>query len=452
MKSTELLPTEENLFSTYKNDTIGRNIDLHYFIDMLDCIDGCCSIALDGRWGSGKTFFVKQTKIIIDSFNEHISKSDNCDEIKTIWKYYHNNDAERVLNPQVCVYYDAWENDNDEDPILSIVYEIIKSVNADYTITNGLDCVKLFAEIADMVTGLSLKSVIDSIKNGENPLTKLKSEKNLKEQIDIFLKEAIYERGNRMIIFIDELDRCKPHYAVKLLERIKHYFSNEKITFVFSINTLELQNTIKQCYGNAFDACKYLDRFFDLRIGLPKPDMKKFYKSIGFNDTYYTYDSVMDALIDKYSFEMREISRFVRLSQMAAYEPTHRGNERLFFRQNALEFCMCFIVPLMIALKMYDVNLYQSFIDGKTAEPLVDLLDVNIFKDWIISILDKSNNHEQTQEVLIKTVREIYNCLFGFFDKQYYEKSVGDMQFTKTTKDTVVRIASLLSQYANYEH
>lgn len=64
------------------------------------------------------------------------------------------------------------------------------------------------------------------------------------------------------MIFVDELDRCKPSFAVQLLERIKHYFGHEKITFVFSVNVSELQYTIKKFYGADFNGTRYLDNFF----------------------------------------------------------------------------------------------------------------------------------------------------------------------------------------------
>ncbi len=84
-----------------------------------------------------------------------------------------------------------------------------------------------------------------------------------------FFTEILCERGNRLVIFIDELDRCKPTYAIKLLEQIKHYMMDDRITFVFSVNLEQLQHTIKCYYGADFDASRYLDRFFDFRIDWP---------------------------------------------------------------------------------------------------------------------------------------------------------------------------------------
>ena len=56
MKSYELKPTYDNLLNTYLKDAIGRNNDIFLFANILNAIEDSCSIALDGQWGSGKTF------------------------------------------------------------------------------------------------------------------------------------------------------------------------------------------------------------------------------------------------------------------------------------------------------------------------------------------------------------------------------------------------------------
>lgn len=67
MKKKELMPTEENLINTLINDTIGRNKDIVDFLNILKCQEASCSIALNGKWGSGKTFFVRQTEMFINA-------------------------------------------------------------------------------------------------------------------------------------------------------------------------------------------------------------------------------------------------------------------------------------------------------------------------------------------------------------------------------------------------
>ena len=66
MKSFDLEPNIENLCQAYKSDFLDRNKDIDAFINLLHQVEGPFSIALDSEWGSGKTFFVKQTKMLLD--------------------------------------------------------------------------------------------------------------------------------------------------------------------------------------------------------------------------------------------------------------------------------------------------------------------------------------------------------------------------------------------------
>ena len=90
MKKRDLAPNYENLCSTFCEDSIGRNEDLLYFIKLLDSISGPYSIAVDGRWGSGKTFFVKQAKMLLDVYNPHSQLTDwnveeHRDKVKMVY-------------------------------------------------------------------------------------------------------------------------------------------------------------------------------------------------------------------------------------------------------------------------------------------------------------------------------------------------------------------------------
>lgn len=69
MKNTELYPTEDNLLDTMLRDEIDRNKDLAYFYNILCSQESFSTIAIDGRWGCGKTFFVRQMKMIMNAKN-----------------------------------------------------------------------------------------------------------------------------------------------------------------------------------------------------------------------------------------------------------------------------------------------------------------------------------------------------------------------------------------------
>lgn len=76
-----------------------------------------------------------------------------------------------------------------------------------------------------------------------------------------------------LVIFVDELDRCRPDYAVELLERIKHLFAVENLLVVLSVDTQKLGHAASQVIGfSPKDTDGYLRRFIDLDYRLPEAD------------------------------------------------------------------------------------------------------------------------------------------------------------------------------------
>lgn len=397
MNSFELIPTEENLIHTLNKDLLKRNKDLVRFYDLLLAQEGTSSIAIDGRWGSGKTFFVKQSMLLINAKNP---MSDMDDEKKASIVYaipFPEKSEDVPENYNVAVYYDAWENDNDTDPVLSLVYEIIKQLGINYDFDDNGNIFKLAGSVLEAFTGRNINSIIENLKS-ENPLTNIREEKDLHEDIKNFFTELLVERGNRLVIFIDELDRCKPSYAVHLLERIKHYLCDERITFVFSVNLGELQHTIKHYYGNTFDACRYLDRFFDMRLSLPPADKTAFYREMGL-DSGYILEKVSRKVIDTYNMELREATRFYRQVKTAAYEPTHdsRKWDFGFSDGKGKKLLLMYITPILVGLKIVDISLYNDFVNGKNSKPLMDIYKESDLEDWLCSGL--LNRDEAFEEI-----------------------------------------------------
>lgn len=454
MKSYELMPNNENLMDIFLRDTIGRNKDVFAFADILNSLEDNCSIALDGSWGSGKTFFVHQVKMFLDSTNDFIKSMNEDDKASIIseWKRLHKN-CEPEYQAYVSVYYDAWENDSDKDPMLSLVYSILKNIDEDFSVSNNADVIKTAANILEFFTGKNWNSLIDSFRS-EDPLDELRKAKAIDEEIKHFLDTILEERGNRLVIFIDELDRCNPSYAVKLLERIKHYFSNDRITFVFSINTNELQHTIRRYYGDEFDACRYLDRFFDLRVSLPPVNMELFYRSIGFDSNTYLYDIMCNSVIQKYGLSIRESAKYLRLAKIAAYDAVHDNNKQYSFTfpsGKANQFCLLYIIPIVIGLKIVDSKRYEDFMSGKNFSPILEF--ANNIEYWSERFLERNESYDcandETKQVTIEDkMKQIYDGIFNTtYDNRLYRTKVGEFEFTKQSKELVVRTLGLLSPY-----
>ena len=72
-----------------------------------------------------------------------------------------------------------------------------------------------------------------------------------------------------------------------------------------AVNLSELQHTIKHYYGSTFDACRYLDRFFDMRISLPSADKTAFYREMGL-EVDFPLEEICRKVIDTYNMELRE--------------------------------------------------------------------------------------------------------------------------------------------------
>ena len=460
IKSFELEPTRENLLNTLTRDLLERNRSVWQFARFCDAQEGKGSIAIDAKWGQGKTFFVRHVQLLLDSFNEFtdsVSEEERATIKRAFSGYIGNGDTAVELQPQVCVYYDAWANDNVNDPVLSLVYEIIKGAAQHYSFKKSADCMKAAATISDFFTGRNAADIL-ALSRDKDLLSELKSQKEIHETVAVFLESLLYEQGNRLVVFIDELDRCKPSFAVQLLERIKHYFGNDRITFVFSVNIDELQHVIKCYYGDGFDACRYLDRFFDYRIVLPPANMTRYYQEIGLEKGSWVYESVCKAVIERYSFGLREIEKFYRMARVAAYNPTHKNSYAGFSAGNALEFSLCIVVPIVIGLRMADIDLYNDFIAGRNPTPLIDVMgDGDIGRGYCSALLDRTETYADNQEgkktvLLSDKLRLAYTALFDDSSRtDWGETHIGSCSFSQRTKDATLRATSLLSEFASYD-
>ena len=255
-------------------------------------------MALNNRWGDGKTFFVNR------------------------WRQKLKNEGLQV------VYYNAWEDDYSENALVSIISEITEDIETPDT--------KLLEKLLEKGTGLFVKSlpiffkafakkltgkeeyddlialIGDEIgKPFQNLIDDYKKQKNTVKEFRNALQNFAFESGNDkpIVIFIDELDRCKPTYAVEVLEIIKHLFSVNNIVFVLSVDKEQLANSVRGYYGSDnIDGNEYLRRFIDLEFSLPKPGLKSLINS-SFNEL--NFDDFYKDFINMYSQKENEKDRFI---------------------------------------------------------------------------------------------------------------------------------------------
>ena len=436
MKKRDLEPTEENIIDTFVKNSIGRNNSLLKFIEMLNYQDDSYSIALDGRWGSGKTFFVKQCKLVLDCLNEENQYAyekqilDVIDQVEI---------SELKKINFKTVYFDAWKNDSDLDPIVSLSKSIATTAFSIKTKAKSL-AIEAGKNLVETATKEIAKIDIDSI------LNIFRTEENIEAKFKKELASLIPENG-RLIVFIDELDRCRPTYAIKLLERVQHFFDNNKITFIFSVNLYELKNTIKKLYGPSFDGDRYLDRFFYSIISLP--DANYTYKNINdLSSGEKDYLEYCDEISQKFNFSLREQNHFLSMIDITGVKNRFLSfNYHTDVLGNGKEIVDLFIIPYLIALKMVDSDQFNDFVFYNDGTDFIDFLSSSkIFSKFLW------DNDLNTRK---KAAKEIYGFIFS------RPKIEGHLEIVKKPriyieepyklKKEVNDILSLVSNYANYE-
>lgn len=446
MKRFSILPTEENAFELLMSNSLGRNQSVFRFLKLIDAAEGPCSIALNGEWGSGKTLFVHQTKLVLDSMNPQ-SKIDEDVRQKIKAKF----DEDNCSSTYVTLYYDAWDSDNHDDPILSIMYSAIQNSSGVLGVERQKNLAGMVGSVAEALSGRSVTQMVDELK-GENPLAPIERAVSIHLQVHRLIDELIQEKGNQLVIFVDELDRCRPSYAVQLLERIKHYFDDDRVLFVFSVNLTQLQHTVKTYYGESFDATKYLDKFFDLRVTMPEINYDQvFREKFPFINDDNIYDLMCTAVVKYFHFSLRECERYVRLIRISpAYSMAHNGRRSNTSMELAHQMMSLFIVPYMIGLSMADMDAYNSFVAGESCEQLCEILTrsqiITYFVGWFVA-------HDAT-DTPIEIVKRAYKALFAPSDEvslRVQGEVVGLMRFTDRSRQNLMEIVALLSPSAEYD-
>lgn len=267
---------------------------------------GGCVMSLVGSWGTGKTTFVK------------------------MWKRQMENHGFKTI------YFNAWENDYMEDPLPCLVAEL-KNLDKEEKAKDKLQLVistagRLCGSVLPKVAkgfvkekiGEEAAEVVEAALNGTGEIFNEQIEKYEKGRKSIVVLRKtlteyaeILDEDRPLVFFIDELDRCNPTYAVKVLERVKHLFSIPHIVFVLSVDKEQLCNSVRGYFGSdRINAEEYLRRFIDVEYTLPLPAYDKF------------VDYVFEKLDFKPFFENRS---YVQNISYGSYVDMFKGIARRLF-------------------------------------------------------------------------------------------------------------------------
>jgi hypothetical protein len=356
----------------FKEDKLSRRESAEILTQLLKTVEGPLVLSIDSPWGTGKTTFVK------------------------MWKQHLSNNESGFR----CLYFNAWENDFSDDPLISFIGEMQSEIVASLNEESSRS--KEYFEKAKSVSGSLAKKAIPGLLKAltygildlddinekiladlayeiaqeeiENYEAKKKTLKEFKDNLAGFVAELSKsedENKRPLVFFIDELDRCRPTYAIELLERVKHLFSVPGIVFVIVIDKNQIANSIKSLYGTGMNVDGYLRRFIDLEYQLPKASVSDFcdflFDEFGLREFFSNRRSddphearylleTFTKLADMFNFSLRQQEHCFAQFSIALH--TTPDNHRIY----------PIFLAFLIALKTADRDMYNQFM-SETLSP-----------------------------------------------------------------------------------
>ena len=291
-------------------------------------------ISLNGAWGTGKTFFLE--------------------------RWQRNLQKKRIQS----IYFNAWEDDFCDDPLVAIIGQLTK-------FSSGIERLHKYREtLEDFAQKLLIYTVSAAVgaplPEADSALTRYKEQEKIKEEFRAELARMAHSAsgaGKEPLVFIvDELDRCRPTFAIELLERVKHLLGVPGIVFVFGINRVELGKSVQSVYGN-IDADVYLHRFFDMEFSLLRADLESFCVDLMHKHELSEVFSQQQGFISSFSiilkhldiFSLRDVEHCLR-----AFAFVCSGDPRIIDSVIAR-----YLLTVLILLRIKDSTLYKSFVQKK---------------------------------------------------------------------------------------
>lgn len=340
-------------------------------------------LLLDGPWGSGKTTFVTQ------------------------WEGLLRQRGHAVL------HLDAFLADHYDDPFLPLTEGVYRVATEEGLCDNAklLDQFQVFAttvatELFWGVLGLAhpaLGSFLGAVKAGiaasregtgmfqgwlEGAAKRRRAIQDFRVSLKTLAREcarqaSVKAKGHRspfpdeageaagvtrFVFVVDELDRCRPRFAIAMLERIKHVFGVKGVTFVLVANVEELSKSVEREYGR-IDSKRYLEKFYDLRVRMPEKTAR--------NDSW-TGKLYVDHLVDKHDLlpgdekargDLREVLGGIAASRSLSLRSVeHIFRNALVLAAGSKQYLPNYpkFVGVVSAVRVLEPSLFRKLVDQRT--------------------------------------------------------------------------------------
>ena len=401
--------------STFKEDLLeledfAKRIEKFILIES-EYVESSLVIGLSSRFGSGKTTFLKMW---MTSIQESKDKKDNF----------------------LVVFLNAWESDYYGDPLFAIISALIdvleikgrsakKLVDAAKDI--GWFALAIGSQVVKKITGVDAVEAgeISSNKNyerhNESPLSYdafsfYKARRKAMLSLKMAIKDFVQSTEQKVLFLIDELDRCRPDYAISYLETIKHIFDVKGAVFLLAADRQQLENSAKAAFGTDLDFDEYYRKFIHREISLPEISDDKyslltskyvsFYlKGNGHRKCLMQIDGDLIANISELTGGLKLTPRQIQ-EVFRIIGHLFDTNEE---KEGRLRWCLSVGSILMAALKVGSPNIFrilgsETLVPQKAVEFFKDQLNLNKYDWWFTLCLTggglKIENGKQFEEIL----------------------------------------------------
>lgn len=344
----------------------------------------------------------------------------------------------RLSSPEcsfIPFYFNAWENDHYDDPLCPLLSEMASQYDLE-TRDDSAPANEKIAAVLDIVLGLASNTILGANASGllnaartftgKDVLENYRKRNDLRDQIVEAVDAILLERADRLVLFVDELDRCNPIFAIRFLEQTKRLFKQNNVIMVFSVDSKQLADAIAGVYGSAFDGTRYLERFFDSRFELTPADKLKYLDVAGYekDNPFCYYVNIANEYVSKAVFSMRDLNRvFIPLRAGLRYVEHFASS---FFNDPTASAMHNALLPSFIVLSYLDPMGWKQVREGADFRVVFELVEDNrIFWKYTEAEFSRTSEARNANGNMSQQILELYItriCVLLFADDQRSEE------------------------------
>jgi len=311
-------PFDPDPADPFAKDLLGRRSHVVGLIDRVVTLAGPATVMVDGGWGSGKTAFLRMCAADLRSRGETV------------------------------IEFDAWAAQHTQRPALDLLGALSEGIT-------DPGAGRLAAARTRLATSLR-GAVPDPRYDSWN------EQRRAAISIRQSLESAAAEHG-RLVLIIDELDRCPPSYALEALADIHHLFAVERVVVIVGVNRGELCEAVRTVYGPKFKADGYLRRLADIHVSLPamtQTDTSDFFanavREAGLTETANPRSvQILRLVVDLKTCALRDLQQAVHIYATAVTAPSPPALPLAVWEMS---------LAAMTVLRFADPNAFRAFVAG----------------------------------------------------------------------------------------